>query len=194
LDEYKLKLVRKLKFECKKLQEELRETHLIHEGAVPLFCEHLSKVCQEEGIPNPLDKLAQENCPSAGDVHEAYIAETLTDTQKKELPSQFRKVFKNIVVQTHPDKTQNEDGRELYEQAVEAKKENKVGALLSVAQDLKLNLSHLSYSAIREIESQIERTEKEIDSLRRSYPWHWYYAPQLKKEKIIKEFCGIYKV
>ena len=189
MDNYKLKLIRKLKFKCKELREELAETHAIYEAAIPAFCQHVCDFCKGTGTRSPLDEFAAPKQPSPSETREAYIAATLTDEQKKQLPSQFKKVFSNIVIQTHPDKTHNEDGRDLYEQAVQAKKENKVSELVSIAQDLKINISHLSYSAIREIEAQINKTYEEIDLIRRSYPWHWHYAPPQKKEKIIQQFC-----
>jgi hypothetical protein len=188
-DRYKSKLVRKLKFQCRALRQELVETHAIYDTAVPLFCTAVCEFSDKNNLPNPLDKLKEEASPSEAEKSEAYIAETLTPEQKKELPAQFKRIWKHIVVETHPDKNQGSDaGRDLYEQAVEAKKKNKVSELLSVAQDLKIDISHLSYAAIREIEEQIKKNQSDIDSLRASYPWHWYYAPPSSQESIISQF------
>jgi len=190
LDDYKLTLVRQLKAKCRELREELSETHAIYEVSIPLFCSALAGYCSLHNRPNPLDELSSKPQPSPSDSREAYIAETLTEEEKAQLPSQFKKIFSTIVMQTHPDKNQGgEDGRELYEQAIEAKKDNRVNELVSIAQELKINLSHLSYAAIREIEAQITKTRTEIDSIRQSYPWHWYYAATDKREKIIELFC-----
>ena len=121
---------------------------------------------------------------------EAYIAETLTESQKKELPAQFRKVFRSIVQETHPDKSPEVDSVDLYQEAVEAKKDNEVGKLIALTQDLKIDLSHLTYAAITEIESQIDKMKDDIASLHRSYPWVWYYSNNVHRSKIIKDFIS----
>ena len=123
MDDYKLTLIRQLKAKCRELGEELSETHAIYELAIPLFCNSLEGYCSLHKRPNPLDELAKKpHQPSPADSREAYIAETLTEDQKAELPSQFKKIFRTIVLQTHPDKNPgDEDGRELYEDAIEVK-------------------------------------------------------------------------
>ena len=189
MDEYKERLIRQLKFKCKDLRQELSETQGIYQKAVLGFCAHIDSFCRDKGLQNPLEALARKNKPPHAAEEEAYIAETLTEEQKKQLPSQFKKIFASIVYQTHPDKAQNTDSQETYQEAVEAKNKNQVGSLVSLAQDLKIDISHLSYAAIREIESQIEKMESDIDSIHRSYPWAWYYAPLPKKENIIEMFC-----
>jgi hypothetical protein len=121
---------------------------------------------------------------------EAYIAETLTESQKKELPAQFRKVFRSIVQETHPDKSPEVDSVDLYQEAVEAKKDNEVGKLIALTQDLKIDLSHLTYAAITEIESQIDKMQDDIASLHKSYPWAWYYSNNVHRSKIIEDFIS----
>lgn len=190
MDEYKERLIRQLKFKCKELRQELAETQGIYHEAVLGFCSHIESFCRDNDTPNPLDTLAEKNKRNPPQADEAYIAETLTEDQKKQLPSQFKKIFSSIVYQTHPDKTQDTEGREVYQEAVEAKKKNQVGRLVSIAQDLKIDISHLSYGAIREIESQMDKMGSEIESIHRSYPWAWYYSPLPQKENIIERFCA----
>lgn len=195
MDDYKSKLVRKLKFDCRELRKELSEAHEIYELAVKGFCVHVASFCHDNDIPNPLDSFSQKkSTPSPSEETSALIVESLSEEEKKQLPPSFKKVFRSIALQTHPDKTATEDGRELYEQAVSAQKENQVDELVSIAQELRIDISHLRYSEIKIIEDQIEKTKKEINSLRETYPWQWHYAPTNKKEKIIRLFCEAQEV
>ena len=190
MDDYKQRLIRKLKFKCKALGIELKTTQSIYNDAVPGFCEAVEVFCSSRKCDNPLTQsLKGKHSPPEGSM-EAYIAETLTESQKKELPAQFRKVFRSIVQETHPDKSPEVDGVDLYQEAVEAKKDNEVGKLIALTQDLKIDLSHLTYAAITEIESQIDKMKDDIASLHRSYPWVWYYSNNVHRSKIIKDFIS----
>ena len=171
MDDYKQQLIRKLKFRCKSIGLELKASQSIYNESVPGFCEAVDLFCSDRKCENPLTQaLKGKSSPIEGSV-EAYIAETLTDKQKEELPAQFRKVFRSIVMET------------------QAKKDNKVGELIALTQDLKIDLSHLSYPAITEIESQVTKMEEDISSLHNSYPWVWYYSNTLHRLKIIERFC-----
>ena len=195
MDSYKTDLVRKLKFECRELRKELSEAHEIYSSAVRGFCAHVVSFCLENSLPDPLDSLSSKNSsPSASDQTSALIAESLSEEEKKQLPASFKKVFRSIALHTHPDKTDTDDGRELYEQAVSAQKDNQVDELVSIAQELRIDISHLRYSEIKIIEEQIEKTKKEIDSLHDTFPWHWHYSPTNKREKIIRLFLDSQQV
>jgi len=188
VSDYKQKLIRKLKFRCKSLGLELKTAQSIYNDAVPGFCEAVDFFCSSQECKNPLTQsLKGKSSPPEGSM-EAYIAETLTDIQKAELPAQFRKVFRSIVVETHPDKSSDIGGVDLYQEAVEAKKNNKVGELIALTQDLKIDLSHLTYAAITEVEGQINKMEDDIIALQNSYPWVWYYSNTLRRDKIIEGF------
>ena len=188
MDDYKQRLIRKLKFKCKALGIELKTTKSIYNNAVLGFCEAVKVFCSSRKLENPLTQSPKgKSRPPEGAI-EAYIAETLTASQKAELPSQFRKVFRSIVVETHPDKSSDIGGVDLYQEAVEAKKNNKVGELIALTQDLKIDLSHLTYAAITEVESQIDKMEDDVIAIHNSYPWVWYYSNNLRKGKIIEKF------
>lgn len=191
MSDYKKVLIRKLKFKCKSLGLELKTAQSIYNDAVPGFCSAVEDFCSSRGIVNPLTKSHKGNSSPREGSMEAYIAETLTESQKKELPSQFSKVFRSIVMETHPDTSPTIDSVDLYQEAVEAKKKNEVGTLIALTQDLRIDLSHLSYSAIREIEGQIDKMDQDILALHNSYPWVWYYCNTSRRLKIIESFCSL---
>jgi len=190
VDDYKRQLIRKLKVKCKALGLDLKIAQSIYNDSVPGFCEAVDFFCSSRKIENPLlQALKEKHSPPEGST-EAYISETLTKSQQAELPAQFRKVFRSIVVETHPDKSTDIGAVGLYQEAVEAKKSNKVGKLIALTQDLKIDLSHLTYAAITEIESQVDKMEEDITSLHNSYPWAWYYSNKFHRGKIIEKFVA----
>lgn len=172
MDHYKKSLVSKLKFKCKEANEELSEVQSIYNIAVSEFCIALNKFCIESKIKNPLDSIDKDK-----------------KEKKPPISSGFKSVFFDIAKSTHPDKCRNEDGRDTFNKAVEAKKENKLGSLISIAKDLKIDISDLDYSSIREIEESIVKMKDESERIRSSYPWLWFYSESTKKDYILKKFC-----
>ena len=170
MDEYKEKLVRKLKFKCREAEAELKEVRAIYNLAVGPFVVSIESFCADNGLANPLDSLEAP------------------EKEKRPLDSSFKKVFIDIVSTTHPDKTQNTDSVEFYQKAVEAKKNHKLTQLVAVAHDLKINLSELSYSSIRDLESHLNETCEEISNIRSTYPWRWHYSEPSSRKKIIERF------
>ena len=176
MDEYKNSLTRQLKFKCRQLKSELDDVQSIYQLAISGFCEHVYLFCNETGKENPLESLLKESD---------------NNRRHSPFPTEFRKIFFNILSQTHPDKTKDTSGVEAYQKAVEAKKDNKIEDLVSIAQDLKINIAHISYSDIRDVERKIHKMELKIESIHKSYPWLWYYSSLPQRDSIVKEFCLI---
>lgn len=168
---YKDSLVRRLKVKSKEVLTELRETKSIYDLAVTDFCIALHEYCSKKDIKNPLDSIKAPE-----------------KEEKEELSNSFKKIFRQISILTHPDKTKDEDSRDVLENAVEAKKNKDASSLTSIAHDLKIDLSNMDYESIDALEDSILESEKEIDNIHNSYPWLWYYAPDNKKDPIIISF------
>ena len=82
----------------------------------------------------------------------------------------------------------DENKVDLYKDASKAKKNNEVDKLISIAKDLKIDISDLNYSDIRSIEQSISDTEDKINKMRSSYPWIWFFSTVKKREDIISRF------
>ena len=145
MDNYKSSLIRKLKVKAKDVSDELKETKLIYNDAVGDFCIAVDFYCSTMEIDNPLES----------------IAKNTDKEEKEELNNNFKKLFRKISVLTHPDKTKDEDSREILESAVEAKKSKNAGSLTSIAHDLKIDLSNLDFNSIEALESSIEKNRKQ---------------------------------
>jgi hypothetical protein len=172
VDDYKGKLLRKLKAKCSEVNQELLEVNDIYEQSVSPFCLEVSSYCKENSLENPLDKLKEEK----------------KEEEKETMSSEFKSLYRQIAIQTHPDKGEDDVKIEKYQQATEAKKESKIDKLVSIAKDLKINLNQMSFSDIKTIENSIIDTEKMISQVRNSYVWAWAMAANNKREDIIFKF------
>lgn len=178
MDEYKSKLLRKLKTQCSEANEELSHVEYLYNNFVSLFVASIESYCKENSIENPLDKLKDE---------------PKEEEKLDSLGSGLMNVFRSIVRKSHPDKV-GESDVDSYVEATEAKKSKDVSKLISVSKDLKVNLNELTFSDIREIESSIKKTDKKIDKIRSSYPWVWYFATDSQKNNIVSRFIDSYDV
>lgn len=173
MDNYKSKLLRKLKAKCSELNRELSEVNSIYEESVPIFCSEVCDYCSRNDLQNPLEKLKE-------------------DKEKKgepEVAPEFKSLYRKIAIETHPDKVANNDKKlDAYQEATEAKKENKIDKLVSIAKDLKIDLNKMKFSDIKFIEASIIKTEKTISDIRNSYVWLWAFSSKKERGDIIVKF------
>jgi len=173
MDRYKSKLLRRLKVECSSAEEELSYVNLIFNSAVPLFILQVEEYCIHNSLRNPLDSIKNKK----------------EEEDFDEFGSGFYSVFRKIVIKSHPDKI-GEDKVDSYMDATNAKKEKNINKLISVSKDLNVDLNELTYSDIKDIESSIKKTEDKINSIKESYPYLWYLAPENKRHNIISSFVA----
>lgn len=171
VDDYKGKLLRKLKARCSEVNEELLEVNYIYEQSIPGFCLEVNDYCKENNIDNPLDKLKDKK-----------------EEDKKCIPDEFKSLYRKIAIETHPDKGSNDKKIAKYQEATEAKKESKIDKLVSIAKDLKINLNKMSFSDIKLIEDSVIDTEEMISRIRKSYVWLWTFATSKERSDIIFRF------
>jgi hypothetical protein len=173
LDDYKSKLLRKLKAKCSELNNELSEVNSIYEKSVPLFCSEVCDYCAKNSIENPLEKLKKET----------------KEKNNPEVEPEFKSLYRKIAIETHPDKVANNEKKlDTYKEATEAKKQNKIDKLVSIAKDLKINLNKMKFSDIKRIEESIIKTEKTISDIRNSYVWLWVFSSKKERKDIIVKF------
>ena len=173
MNNYKSKLLRKLKAKCSELNSELSEVNSIYEESVPIFCSEVVDYCDKNNLENPLEKLKKEK----------------VDKKKPEVAPEFKSLYRKIAIETHPDKVSNSDKKlDAYQEATEAKKENKIDKLISIAKDLKIDLNEMKFSDIKSIESSIIKTETAIFAIRNSYVWLWAFSNTRNRLNIIVRF------
>tara|TARA_B110000305_G_C19431917_1_gene636657 strand:+ start:778 stop:1311 length:534 start_codon:yes stop_codon:yes gene_type:complete len=174
MDGYKRTLIRRLKFKSREVGEELSNCKEIYEKAFHLFYSAVLEYCDSNNIKDPFS-----NSPSPK-----------SEEKKTSLTSDFKKIFRQIATRTHTDVTKDEASRPLLDKAVKAKKENKSNDLMTLAHDLKIDVSNIDYKSIGHLEKSIEEAKSEIDTMHSSYPWVWFYSDDVKKKSIIKVFAS----
>lgn len=174
MDGFKKTLIRKLKFKSKEAREELLLCKEIYDQAFPSFYKAVSDYCSKNNLEDPFSKLT-----------------SIKKEKKPSLTKNLKSIFRKIATKTHTDLTKDESTREILEEAVEAKKQNKSHDLLHIAKELNIDTSNIDYESIRHLEKSIHELEQEIKSIRDSYPWVWFYSDLHKKNIIIKLFVSI---
>lgn len=172
MDDYKSKLLRKLKARCSEVNNEFLEVNGIYEQSIPTFCLEVSSYCKKNNLENPLDKLKSDK----------------KEKNEKTMPPEFKSLYRKIAVETHPDKGADDKKIEKYQQAADAKKESKIDKLVSIAKDLKINLNEMTFADIKIIEQSIIETEKAILRIRSSYVWAWAFSSNKERVDIIFKF------
>jgi len=114
-----------------------------------------------------------------------------SNTEKK---PEVKKLFRKISTKIHPDKLQGlEPGSEkdkktqLYQKARLALEEDDLLTLSEVAMELGLEIPEITEEVIKEAEEKISSIKKEIDGVKSTIVWHWFFAEgKEKKDEILK--------
>lgn len=101
----------------------------------------------------------------------------------------MKKLFRDIVQNTHPDKVKSNILNSLYNKAVEANKNEDILSIYSVCDELGLDF-HVRQREIYALEGRIENLKSKKDSFEQSHLWMWYINDddENKRRKIIHHF------
>lgn len=102
--------------------------------------------------------------------------------------TKIKKVFREIVKLTHPDKTDSEDLVELYVQAKQAVENNDLMELYVIGTQLGVDIE-LDSDDVINLTRAVQLKREQIKNFESSYIWKWAHATSPKqKAKIIKIF------
>ncbi len=103
----------------------------------------------------------------------------------------LKKIYREIVKLTHPDKVESVDLIELYMQAQDAYEAYDLFELYFIAKELKLNFK-LTLEENRILIDLIEFKKTEIKNIESSFIWIWLNSEDdIEKEKLITNFIKI---
>lgn len=112
-----------------------------------------------------------------------------TPNEKIELPKEYKKLFRKIVIETHPDKQReglsNTEKAKLvgiYESTIEAWDKGDQATLISNAVKLDLDVSDFEED-FNEIEEACVEIEKEINGIQSTSAWYYMYILKTDKER-----------
>jgi hypothetical protein len=125
-------------------------------------------------------------------------AEPLPEPEFEIKDKDIKKLFYQIVHETHPDKL-SEDNKEkldLYRQAVTAAEQNDEAELLKIASKLNIEPNIDPKKEIKWIQKAIATVEQQINQIQKTAVWIWYHADPIQLPMIeinLEKLFGIKK-
>lgn len=126
-----------------------------------------------------------ENVESSGKTTEPTktIINVDDETKKK-----LKKIYKEIVKKTHPDKINSEVYLDMYIKSKKAYEENNIIDLYSICIDLKIDFDY-DDNDIKSMVEIINDKKDKLKNLESSYLWLWVHSnDESEKEKIVNLF------
>lgn len=101
------------------------------------------------------------------------------------VPEDIKKLWKQIAVKTHPDRTNNDpDLTEIYMRAREAYNNGGFDEIVDIALQLFIAVDSLSDETLKKLEQRVEDLEKDLNQVNNSVLWEWVKASDEKKTAI----------
>jgi len=175
VEAFKKKYFQKLKYKSKYINLEYEESVEIYNQAKFEFLKSVSEYANKSEKENPfLNNIQKE------------------ETKKDKINGDGKKIYREIVNKTHPDKliNINEDKKEelqsLYNEASQAKNKNDLDSLFRIASRLNIENEDITIDSINRIEQQIKEKEDYIEKIHKDVAWIWYYANKKERDIILK--------
>ena len=140
---------------------------------------------KEEGDIGENQNKTEENKQNSNDEEEKKI-----DSNKKEKSPKVKKIYREIVKKTHPDKDKTEKYIDLYKEATSAYEKNDIVALIFICSKLDIEID-LEEDDIGSITLAIREKKKELQNIEMSYLWLWYNSKtQEQRDKVVELFIS----
>ncbi len=170
------------------IDEEIK-TEILDEF-LPIFTEEVMGLTKEiEGEKEEIDKKEKNIKLKEGENKEKKINKVIEDELlPKETIVKIKKLFREIVKKTHPDKVNSEDLIEIYINAKDAYESNDILKLAYYANNLgiEVELTDLEIDLLKDL---ILFKKEELSEIEKSWVWKWYKCKTTEeKDAIIKMF------
>lgn len=169
---------KKLKHKMSYLNMEHEEISDIFQHAKQKFISAMFKYCRDNDKKSPFSEGKD------------------TKKEAEDSPEEIKELYREIVKNTHPDKTQNlseeeiESRAELYHEATDGKTSGDLHKILKVALELNIEIDSLSEELINTLESEIIKVESHISKMQKDIMYRWYYADPDQQKKIFQQIAG----
>ena len=122
------------------------------------------------------------NMPLIEDKSDLLVTDVETDNLE------VKKLYRNIVKATHPDKIKNSILNDLYMEATKAYENNDIVTLYKVCSDLNISFD-LPDDFIVRVKDRIDLIKKQVSFLENTYTFKWIKSSNIQdKNKIIIEY------
>ena len=114
-----------------------------------------------------------------------------------DLPVELKKLYRKIVVETHPDKLINlkisdkerDKRRQAYIRAIEAFDKKDADILVELAVDLEIETNLPESQISKSLRARGNFLETAIDKIKKSPEWFWVHADEQQKIDVIRQIC-----
>jgi RNase P protein component len=165
----------KLKHKMSYLNIEHEEVSEVFSHAKKTFISTMFEYCSRKNITPPFTEGVEDKKNS-----------------KEKDQNQIKELYREIVKQTHPDKTANLTKEEmnfrsnLYQQATSGKLSGDLSRVLQVALDLDIEIENINPSLLKSIELEIEKKELEISKIKEDIMYKWYYLSSEDQQSLFE--------
>lgn len=123
--------------------------------------------------------------------------ENVDSAQKSPIDADIRKLYRKIVQETHPDKTdkmsltlkESEKRSNAYKRAAAAMASRDSDTLVEIAVDFEINTGLDDLMIAESLRRRSKILEDEISKIKSSVEWFWIHTTEERKIEIIKEIC-----
>lgn len=124
-------------------------------------------------------------------------AATQPTQEPADLSAEMKKIYRKIVVDTHPDKLINAQisekerakKNEAYIKAITAFEKKDEDVLVEVAVDLELDIDLPDEQIAKSLKTRGKKLEEQIVKIKSSPEWYWAHSDETRRVAIIKEIC-----
>lgn len=168
------------------VEDEITMVDAINEEYLSEFLNHIDEIAREKNLKrNELPSL-----PDDGVGHEKEIS------LNNNMPEDIKKVYRQIVIKTHPDKNldKTEEEREvlarLFERATKAFDETDILELLKICKELGIDGFEINSNHLEIIKKRINLLNEELEAMKGSAVYVWYNLGDEQKKQFIDNFIN----
>lgn len=168
----------KLRHKWKQYKKEYNDLKLVFDKIGIEFVKSISKFCIEHDLGDPFKET---------EVETQNVAAVFSSSSKR--------LYRKIVVNTHPDRAeQPEKTKKIYNKATNAKKSGNLQELLDAGKEISLapDINNITTEELDLLELNINEIKDKIQKIRNSYAWVWFHASPKKRNEIFYNFIELH--
>ena len=176
-------LNKKIKMEMKLSNHLLKESEELFDIYEQLFKKDFSKEISFMSRKNA-EEIEKDKMKNPLDFIEEEVEEAIEESNERD--PELYKIYKKIVMKTHPDRTKDESMVDLFDTATKAMNENDWMGILNIAIILDIKTPELTEELRQKIQENILETNSKVKSLQNTAAWVWANTAEQNKDKIRK--------
>jgi len=141
----------------------------------------------DEKINKRIEETINKKILTSESIEQDVFSDEDTVESKLENPK-LRKLYREIVKQTHPDKIKNDKLNNLYIEAGKSYDSEDLFNIYSICDELGISYE-LDESENYILKDKIKYLQEKINFIQATFTWQWYYTEEeIEKNNIIKEY------